>query len=228
MYQSDRISALNIDGFTYIKPENWEERLAFLRELILTSSGLDPNLALENLHTEITLNEVNEKRLKMISVLNADKEKLEWLLEPLSPFILEILGPDCLRQKKANLIIHQPQDRYSIIPEHSDVLTGNSSFEINCWIPLTKCLATNTMYLHKYGSEEKVLLSPERNEVAIFKHFLRHGNFLNTSNKTRVSLNIRFKSLFSPENKKSLIDYYELWKVSDFTKIAMQEWLNES
>lgn len=227
MNQCDWINELNTDGYTYVSPNHWDERLSVLRSLILEGAGCDESVSLEEVHHHIIPQEINTKRLKVISTINSDQAKLDWLLEPLAPFITKLFGPDCVRQKRVNLVMHLPQDETSIIPNHSDVLTGNSSFEVTCWIPLTRCHIENTMHLFPYKKGEKAYLMPKENEVVLFKHFLKHGNSLNTTNAARVSLNIRFKSLFSPENKKSLLDYFQIWKMSEFTRIGLNEWKNE-
>ena len=63
-------------------------------------------------------------------------------------------------------------------------------------------------------------------EFIIFNPALLHGNVENKTNSTRVSLNIRLKSMFSPEPSNRNPDrrfgtYYEVLKISDNTKFAL-------
>ena len=54
-----------------------------------------------------------------------------------------------------------------------------------------------------------------------------HGNVENKTNKTRVSLNLRFKSIFSPEPDQYHQDrkfgtYYQKFYISENTKFALE------
>ena len=54
-----------------------------------------------------------------------------------------------------------------------------------------------------------------------------HGNIINKTNRTRVSLNVRVKSPFSPEADdrnpdRRLGTYYKVLKISDDTKYALE------
>ena len=44
----------------------------------------------------------------------------------------------------------------------------------------------------------------------LFNQNLPHGNIVNKSNETRISLNCRFKSLFTPIGKKSSVVFLNL------------------
>lgn len=233
------IDGLNNKGFVQFECPSWHE----IKER-LVASMLSPFAkkidSLERLHEVLSPSEVNSYRLKQISQINSSQEGIEEVIEPFWPLIKDVIGQDCLRQKRINLVVHLPEDESSIIPIHSDVKTGNSSFELGLWIPLTRCLENNTMWILPLSEwrEQKRAFPCEINntfepiltdgeKVLLFKHFLPHGNNLNTSSQTRVSLNIRFKGLFSPENKKSSLDYYTLWKISEYTKQALNEWEEE-
>ena len=230
------IKEFNKQGYALLQNTDWSiVRTNLVKELLSLLDGRVDKL--EDLHKVITAKELNEYRLKMINQINKSSESVEKIINPFWENIKEITGPDCLRQKRINLVIHMPQDENSIIPIHTDVLTGNSSFEIGLWLPLTECLAGNTMSILPYPKWEEALgdmdkidddeLRPiisDGSDALFFKHFLPHGNSINKTNQSRVSLNIRFKSLFSPENKKSILDYYTPWKISDFSRIAIDQW----
>ncbi len=230
------IKEFNKQGNSLTPNADWEiVRSTLIKELLSLWEGQIDSL--ENLHKVISIEELNDYRLKMINQINESNESIERIINPFWNNIKEMTGPDCLRQKRINLVVHMPQDESSIIPMHTDVKTGNSSFEIGLWLPLTECLAENTMSILPFSKWEEVQRDMKRvnekemsaiisdgSEALFFKHFLPHGNSINKTKQTRVSLNIRFKSLFSPENKKTILDYYTPWKMSDFSRIAIDQW----
>jgi len=230
------IKEFNTQGYCLTQNTDWEiVRAILIKELLTLWEGKIDHL--EDLHQVINIKELNDYRLKMINQINESSESIERIINPFWKNIKEITGPDCLRQKRINLVIHMPQDENSIIPMHTDVKTGNSAFEIGLWLPLTECLAENTMSIlpfskweeaqgdmNRINVQELVPIINKGAEALFFKHFLPHGNSINQTNQTRVSLNIRFKSLFSPENKKTILDYYTPWKISDFSRIAIDQW----
>ena len=55
----------------------------------------------------------------------------------------------------------------------------------------------------------------------IFNQALPHGNTINEENETRVSLNCRFKSLFSPYGDKKLGEFFEPIIIRPATKIGI-------
>ena len=58
------------------------------------------------------------------------------------------------------------------------------------------------------------------NQGLIFSAAVLHGSNINQENETRISLNIRFKSLFSPSGLKNQMQYFKLLQVSDLVKIG--------
>ena len=61
------------------------------------------------------------------------------------------------------------------------------------------------------------------NNFLIFPPTLIHGNSLNTTDSTRISLNFRVKSLFSPYQSwtpqdRRLGAYYKIFNISDLTR----------
>ena len=70
----------------------------------------------------------------------------------------------------------------------------------------------DTLPKYQYEGMEKMLadkldtariMNAKSGECILFSSTLFHGNQLNKTNKTRMSLNCRFKSLFSPEYSKT-------------------------
>ena len=135
-----------------------------------------------------------------------------------------------------------PGDESSILPAHTDCNSGDSPFQLVIWIPLTDAKGTNSMFimgedksrsyyehLRSNGNQKPLEISKEdyidikEGEYIIFPPTLIHGNTLNTTNKTRVSLNVRVKSVFSPYQNLTPLDrkvgaYYSLWNMSPWTK----------
>jgi len=199
---------------------------------------------LSQLHSYLEIKELNDLRMKTFQHIN----DLEWQeLLKLNCFdqVRKLLGPDLLIQKKINLSIQMPGDKQSILPEHSDCSSGDSPFEIVLWIPITDCFDTNSIFI--YGSDESRVfysnvmngtndsldpnlcksLSLSYGEYLLFPPTLIHGNTLNTTDFTRISLNVRIKSIFSPYIASQTPDrkfgaYYNVWN-----KTEMFDWNHE-
>jgi len=202
---------------------------------------------LSNLHKVINKKEVNNFRLHVFQKIN----KLNWqkmLLNIASNEIFNLLGQDLLVQTKLNLSIQMPNDETSLLPIHSDSWSADSPFQINLWIPLTNAFGTNSMFIKdkklsisvfkKIGSKQKINLSKIKilkndfikmnfGQILIFNPILLHGNVKNNTNSTRISLNVRIKSMFSPEPSTRNSDrkygaYYKTLNVSENTELALQ------
>ena len=55
----------------------------------------------------------------------------------------------------------------------------------------------------------------------IFNQTLPHGNIINKENETRISMNCRFKSVFSPYGSKGIGDFFEPIELKPITKVAI-------
>ena len=143
-----------------------------------------------------------------------------------------------------------PNDHTSILSMHSDTLSGQSPYEIVLWLPLTNAFSSNAMFYFdietsnairddmilneekgleflrmKYWHKHK-LLCVQPGQIALFSSTIFHGNILNSTNKTRISINCRFKNLYSPEviesiNERGVGIFYKLLKFSPLTKLAI-------
>lgn len=203
---------------------------------------------LSNLHKYIKYKDVNDLRINLFKKIN----KSNWekkLKELLGQDLIKIIGPDISIQTKLNLSILMPNDKTSLLPMHSDSWSADSPFQINSWIPLTDAFDSNSMYLLdekksinalKKTSKLKIdnknlfkdikvkrkdFINLKFGKILIFNPTLLHGNVINKTNSTRVSLNIRFKSLFSPEPKnnpdRQFGAYYKDFIVSKNTIFAL-------
>jgi len=205
-----------------------------------TNLALGPDLS--RLHNYITPRDINQVRLKSFSDLNRldlDNMLKDELFEPLC----SLLGPDILIQTKMNISIQMPDDTTSLLRAHSDCNSGDSPFQLNLWIPLTKAYESNSMFIYNEESSERYynnlvrnkfdvdyddpetiqrygkFMSMEVGEYLIFPPSLIHGNTINHTEATRISVNIRFKSIFSPDSPHSTEDrkngvYYRGWTKS--------------
>ena len=187
---------------------------------------------LNELHKVIPNNKINEVRVKLIKYLNSggyDWNDVVWRIA--SGLISSMIGPDIVVQRKINLSIQQPNDEASILPIHSDCISGDTPWQINLWIPLTSAYSTNSMFLvsradtidfldslktcknnhnkkevnyvnalqQKLEEYERIYIRADPGQILLFNPAVLHGNTLNQTNKTRISLNIRLKSIFSPD-----------------------------
>ncbi len=157
------------------------------------------------------------------------------------------LGSDIMVQTKLNLSIQMPNDKSSTLNLHSDCWSADSPFQLNLWIPLTDAFETNSMFIKNINSTMKFIKKVKKDDkipknikpsskdfikvnygqYIIFNPSLLHGNVLNKTKKTRVSLNIRFKSFFSPEPGTRNPDrkygiYYKIFNLSKNTKFGMK------
>lgn len=208
-------------------------------------------LELPELHTKLTISRVNAVRLATFKHLNAAPGQYDSVLDKIAGSQLRaILGPDLLVQTKLNLSIQLPGDEGSQLDLHSDCWAGDTPFQVNVWIPLTPCFASNSMFLL---SEEKSIkcirlvnenptldknslslfvvesdfLKLSKGKAIIFNPGLIHGNVPNKTSQTRVSINVRFKNVFSPDASpehisRSVGPYYRRFMLSEWTNLALR------
>lgn len=174
----------------------------------------------------------NEFRLRSIQELNKNKELHRNIYLTHKEYLDTLLGNELCIQKNINLSIHRPEEDSDLLDIHSDSLCGNSNFELVVWIPLTKAYQSNSMYIlplnkslqaakelkeGKYPNIDELknnykndfeFVELEEGESLIFTHNLLHGNVINTTPDTRVSINIRFKSSLTPFGAKKIGEYY--------------------
>lgn len=203
-----------------------------------------------NLHKFISLSELNNFRVKIIKSINNDDNFRENYYLVAKELLDELVGNELAMQNKLNLSFQMPNDKNSQLPMHSDIYAGESPFEVVIWIPLMDVKANNqSMYItspkhnkqinkevtttktktlnqlyEKYKSKFK-FLKINFGEVLIFTPILQHGNVVNTTNETRISLNCRFKSLLSPydvfsKTHRNIPHFYRPLQIKAMTKIG--------
>ena len=202
-------------------------------------------LNLNNLHKYVG-KDLNKLRLFLINKLNKDSRFNEYLFEIAKKEIFEIVGNELAMQKNVNLSIQCPNDDSSLLPIHSDTWDGNSPFESVLWVPFVNCSKTKSMFIlnaQKYDKFEKAFKKKEvksandlyknlkphiefikikHGEFMLFNQNLPHGNIINNSNETRISLNCRFKSLFSPYRQKELGSFFKPLIIRPASRIGLK------
>ena len=217
----------------------------FFREIIresLKDYGFPINSELQELHNHVSPDDVNDARLKCFNNLNAS----DWF-EIINIEFLDraraCLGPDLLVQKSINVSIQLPHDESSVLPIHSDCNSGDSPYQLNIWIPLTNANHTASMFI--IGTDRSIdglkeilkgndievtpdgddYLSVKYGEYVIFHPAFLHGNSINKTNQSRVSLNLRFASI--PLERSSSADlsssygaYFKVWSESKWRRLS--------
>lgn len=199
-----------------------------LKKIFRSKKKINLNL----LHKHVGNDDLNNFRLELIYLLNKD-DRLKYNYFNLARNDLySLAGNELMMQKSINLSIQFPGDKTSLLPIHSDVWSGDSAYEINLWVPMVNCYKTKSMYIlkpkyydkflklmkkKKYKSSRKIyeFLKPylewikiDKNQFLLFNQSLPHGNVVNLENETRVSMNCRFKTIYSPYGDKKIGEFF--------------------
>ena len=157
-----------------------------------------------------------------------------------------IIGNELAMQNNINLSIQLPGDESSLLPIHSDTWSGDSPFESVLWLPLVNCYKTKSMFilnsnkmkkfnmafvdkkiksvsdLYKKFKKDLNFININYGNYLLFNQNLPHGNLVNRTNETRVSLNCRYKGLFTPYKQKELGSFFSPLKIRASTKIGLE------
>jgi len=206
---------------------------------------------LNNFHKKIKSKDLNDIRIKLIRLLNNDKNFRQNYFLTSKKILYELVGNELSMQTRVNLSIQTPKDKSSLLPLHSDIWSGDSPFEVVIWIPLVNCYRTKTMYIlspSHYKKVEKNFSKFSGNsadifykkikknvewikinfgEILIFNQGLPHGNVVNNEKETRWSMNCRFKSVFSPYGDKKIGEFFEPITLRTASEIAIKYKLPE-
>tara|TARA_B100001540_G_scaffold317100_1_gene348993 strand:+ start:228 stop:980 length:753 start_codon:yes stop_codon:yes gene_type:complete len=183
--------------------------------------------------------ELNNFRLETIKLINSKKNLRRIIYDSLGGFLDKCLGPDVVVQKNINLVIQSPKDK-NRSPFHKDAPMA-SNYELVVWLPLVDCVKTMSMYLFdlKHHNQAKKLIMKNTSEKKFKDFSKKNGKLLNvkfgqamifwTNNfhyipvneekRTRWSLNLRYKNLFTKYGTKNLLDYYDILKLSPITEL---------
>ena len=192
----------------------------------------------------LTDGDLNSKKISVISEISNNKPLVDMIFKSFDKKIVELVGKDILVQKTINVVIQKPFDKNPTIP-HRDA-PPNSFFELVIWIPLVDCQKSKSMYVLDIENTDNILKQSEKDpnewekfihnfhekkiyptvnfgESLFFLPCIYHGSDINKTKETRFSLNIRFKNLFSPSGKKFPLHFFRPYKISEFTKVALEK-----
>lgn len=216
---------------------------AFTQEIFGLPPG-DPTEGFNNLHRNLkpmSAGEFNQARVELIRRITSGCDSKELVFKAFERQLRALLGPDILAQKNCNLVLQPPGD-----PNPSEIhrdAPANSPYEIVVWVPLVDCFATKAMYIldsdrtreafqrldehpddwegfEDYAKSLAVRPSVAFGQALIFHTGCLHGSDINEESETRVSINIRYKGLFSPSGLKNQLQFFSPLRISDVTRLG--------
>ena len=219
----------------------------------LISKDLKINLNkfnLDSLHSFCDYKNINKLRLNVFKGLNRHKWIRPTYYKIFKKYLDMLVGNELSMQNQLNLSVQMPKDKSSTLPMHADSFNGESPYEIVAWLPLVDCFDSKSMYfippkvsnklvakMNKFAKKnmgglpkmtkdfnfEKYFIKVNYGQGLIFSPNYFHGNKLNKTKETRVSLNTRFKSLLSPytTSEKTLGSFYEPIIIKTLTKTGL-------
>ncbi len=239
-------------GYEVFNADNIDELITLRKKIYIEAKKIfglsekDPEIGFNKLHEQIKgISDINlnEKRKKLIEKITDKINFDETIFKAFENKITKNLGPDIIVQRNCNIVIQMPND-----PNPSEIHRDaplNSAYEIVVWVPLVDCYKSKAMYILDFQSTKKSLtyLKKNKNDWGMYEKFskklssnpkvdfgqglffsscLIHGSDINKENETRISLNIRFKSLFSPSGKKNQLQYFKTLTSNNLTKIGVE------
>lgn len=200
---------------------------------------------LNNIHHYLTVDKLNDVRLKVITEMNRDPGFRLAYFKAGRSALMELAGNELAMQRRVNLSIQLPNDDSSLLPIHADVWSGDSPFEIVMWVPLVDCYATKSMYIAKADVDAKVqvdfsafankssedlyqhvkddvtFLNVPFGSILLFSQNVMHGNRINIESESRWSMNCRFKSILTPYHGKKMGEFFEPIVVRPLTRLGL-------
>ena len=204
------------------------------------------NFSLNNFHKYVSSRELNSIRIDLFTKINMDKKFRHSIFLIAKETLYHLVGNELAMQNKINLSIQIPNDDSSLLPLHSDTWDGDSPFETVLWIPLVNCFKTKSMFilksskyeefnkiyksnkiksvsnLHKVLKKDLKFLKINYGNFLLFNQNLPHGNVVNKTKETRISLNSRFNGLFTPYSQKKLGGFFSPISIRPASKIGIK------
>lgn len=207
------------------------------------------NFDLNKLHKNLNKKKLNNLRLTIIKKINEDNKFNQCYYNVAKETLDLLIGNELAMQKNINLSIQTPKDKNSMLSMHSDIHAGESPFEVVVWIPLTDVRSNSmSMFIASPNDNKKInktLINSKKNinqiylknkkkfkfinikagEILVFSPILLHGNVVNNTDFTRISMNCRFKSLLSPYNvfsktHRNIPHFFKPLTIKPMTKIG--------
>ena len=172
----------------------------FFEEIIIKTAekqGFRGIKTLSSIHEIVLVKDINRLRLAIFNEINKVEDWSSLIYKSIIPRINYMLGHDLSIQSKLNLSIQMPNDETSILEEHLDFRSGDSPFQLVIWIALTNSYLDNSMFI-KYNNLTE-FIEVKKGDILIFDPNIPHGNKINTTEHTRISMNVRIKNWFSPD-----------------------------
>tara|TARA_B100002019_G_scaffold269605_1_gene262532 strand:+ start:118 stop:825 length:708 start_codon:yes stop_codon:yes gene_type:complete len=117
-----------------------------------------------------------------------------------------IFKEDLIYQSRPTLRVNFPGNK-AVGAWHRDREYNHPLEEINIWVPITKSINTNAIWIEsEFDKNDFTPINLDYGQFIMFDSGLKHGNKLNTEDKTRISLDFRVipKSLYKVSNKTSV------------------------
>ena len=220
-----------------------------LKKIILNKISGQKKTNLKYIHKIIPINKLNNLRLSLFKNINKN-EKFKNSLYNSAKYQIEACVGSEICCSDINLSIQYPGDQDSLLSMHTDFFSGESIFQANLWVPFMNVKKTQSMFIINPTNSIKILKKIKNNkkidfqeiekkyhklmkwiplnegEGMIFTPNCLHGNVINKERETRISINIRYKNLFSPysnfKNEKKIGTFYKPYKMTSITKLNLK------
>lgn len=237
------VPAENIDSLNAIR-----EKIATVAAEAINvklDKGQDLGEFLDHYHTKLSVDQLNDVRLKIITEMNSEPWFRQAYFNVARQSLATLVGNELAMQRRVNLSIQFPNDDSSLLPVHADVWSGDSPYEIVLWIPLVNCHNTKSMYIANAAFDQKLqsdfsefknkssedlfqhikddvtFLNVPFGSVLMFSQNVMHGNRINVENETRWSMNCRFKSILTPYHGKKMGEFFEPITLRPLTRLGL-------
>lgn len=244
------------NGFEIIKFKKKDAE--FLRKKILKHIKKKTKLKkinLNYLHKDFPLEKLNELRVYVYNKINSDKEFNDKIYKIFEKIISELVGSENV-QSYVSFSIQYPNDSTSLLTLHSDSTQSDSAFQVNFWIPFVNVQKTKSMFIinpkdsisilkkmrenkkitiqdvHKKYKQKMKWLKLNFGQAIVFTPNCLHGNVTNKEKTTRLSINTRFKNLYSPYvqnvgNLKNIGNFYPIVRKKLITTVNLNYPFND-
>jgi sporadic carbohydrate cluster 2OG-Fe(II) oxygenase len=206
----------------------------------LSRSDLGP---LDELHRHVTPGDPAMQLRGRLTELLTERHRVgRTVFDAFSEHLRALVGNDVLAQRVPNLVVQPPGDPRPT-ELHRDA-PANSPYEVVAWVPFVDCARTKSMYvldrsattelldLHRVRPDEpeiiqeflehrSILVEVRYGQALLFWSGLLHGSWKNEEDATRLSMNVRFKSLFAPLGMKDPLRYFEVLETSPLTRLGL-------
>lgn len=201
-------------------------------------------------HKNINRKKLNEIRVSAINEINKKHGFRDLYYQSSKELLDDLVGNEVAMQKKINLSIQIPNDKKSILPMHSDIYAGESPFEVVIWIPMMNVKkSSHSMFITNPKDNIKInkdvttgrkftlqkiyqkhkkkfkFIKIDYGQILIFSPIIQHGNVINKTDETRISLNCRFKSLLTPfdvfsKTHRNIPHFFQPYNIKPLTQVG--------